>query len=267
MVALLRVPFLAVMFWVSVLWAGLAFASPAFPVPPCAGAGVPDYPGLSQPAHAQLLEGQGAEAERWQPPACTGWTEPGYDVLMATTARFRHDGDAAQLLDRFARVSTLTQATYWSSQSEAWRPLATMAVALTGPGGGVRDDFSGQELLGGPVFYRTFDPGIGTETTYRLRVLDALDGRLVVALDNAAPVIKFAMRLLRPGDLQTLFFFEREAPGVWTYYSLLRVQPGASDLLKGRQEVYLRRAQAFLRHYTGEQGQLTGVVPQSASSD
>src|SRR5579872_3643709 len=65
-------------------------ATDAGPQPPCGGAVSPAYPGLDQPPVTRVWQ-RDELGPGWQPPPCTGWTQPGFTTLVVTAARFRFD--------------------------------------------------------------------------------------------------------------------------------------------------------------------------------
>jgi hypothetical protein len=54
--------------------------------------------------------------------------------------------------------------------------------------------------------------------------------------------------VFEPGDLQTAYFLERRAPGVWGFYSLTRTRMASSLMPVGDEGSYINRAVAFYRH-------------------
>ena len=56
---------------------------------------------------------------------------------------------------------------------------------------------------------------------YRMHVA-ATSTTFVVALENVTPVEFLMMTVFAPGDLQSVHFLTRTAPGVWSYYGLAR---------------------------------------------
>jgi hypothetical protein len=112
------------------------------PQPPCEQEAVPPYPRLEDPAVVKSWSESGLGND-WKPPACTGWTEPGFMTLVTTVARFREVSDAEGLLRRVGAISQLTGVRYWSTTHKRWRTLIVDAYALTAlPGGQRRKDFT-----------------------------------------------------------------------------------------------------------------------------
>jgi hypothetical protein len=52
--------------------------------------------------------------------------------------------------------------------------------------------------------------------------------------------------IFHPGDLQSIYFLERESQDVWRYYSIARTGKNANALTAGHEESSVNRAVAFL---------------------
>lgn len=59
------------------------------------------------------------------------------------------------------------------------------------------------------------------------------------------------MPLFSPGDIQSIYFFERESQDVWRYYSIVRTSKNASQLTAGNEASAINRAVAFYRYLAG----------------
>lgn len=234
-----------------VLWTGAATAQEA-PRPPCGGLQAPAYAPPGPAPAVAVLTGSAADAEAWQPPPCTGWRQPGFKALAGVAGSFRFEGPPDGLLGRFGAVSQLPGVRFWSPSDQDWRPLVERAVALAGPGSDqARPDFSAAELRSGRDLYFRQGGGMTGEVTYRMRLREAGPERLVVETENVSPVRLAIITLFHPGDLQTEYFLERRAGGLWGYYSLTRTGTGASSFTDGREASLVNRAVALFRHVAG----------------
>ena len=101
------------------------------PVPPCGPPAQPAFPDPGAPPNLQVWNDRASNAA-WVPPSCTGWTEPGFRMLVALAASFRFDGNGKDLLGRFGAVSAFRGIQYWSASDKSWRVLITDAAALEG---------------------------------------------------------------------------------------------------------------------------------------
>ena len=57
--------------------------------------------------------------------------------------------------------------------------------------------------------------------------------------------------ILHPGDLQSMYFLDRESDSVWRYYSIVRTGKNANELISGNESSSVNRAVAFYRHMVG----------------
>jgi hypothetical protein len=51
--------------------------------------------------------------------------------------------------------------------------------------------------------------------------------------------------------MQSVYFMERESPGVWRYYSIVRTGKNANSLTIGHEASSINRAVAFYRYLAG----------------
>jgi hypothetical protein len=233
-----------------VLGTGPAWAGTA-PVPPCAGAPEPAYAAPSALPATRVWYGPNLDGV-WLPPDCTGWEPADFGLLTAAAARFAHDGGARGLLGRMAAISKLTTVRYWSVTRQRWHDLISEAYALQGAEGEQRPDFTVAELLSGRDLYffqRENTPAGGL--VYRMRLLDHGSDHLALAIENARAVRFLGMELFAPGTYQFLHFLEREAPGTWRYYGLMRTGPASHFLLRRYEASYVNRIVAIYRHLAG----------------
>jgi hypothetical protein len=57
--------------------------------------------------------------------------------------------------------------------------------------------------------------------------------------------------LFHPGELQSIYFFDRESPDTWRFYSIVHTAPPTSRLFTGNESSAINRAVAFYRHMVG----------------
>src|ERR1700674_3516674 len=58
------------------------------PQPPCGSESFPSYPDLDHSPVVRVWDRSGLGRD-WTPPACTGWSAPGFSTLIVTVGRFR----------------------------------------------------------------------------------------------------------------------------------------------------------------------------------
>jgi hypothetical protein len=188
----------------------------------------------------------------WKPPACTGWTDTGFSTLVTTVARFRYQTGAEGLLRRVGAISTLTGVRYWSTTHQQWQTLIVAAHASTGPQPGHRrEDFAPNEMTPGKVLYLEEVDNLLGAAIYRMRIAEASADRVVVEVENVAVMRYFLITLFHPGEMQSIYFLDRESDNVWRYYSLVRTGRNASSLATGRESSSINRAVAFYRSLAG----------------
>lgn len=239
----------AVAWWVAValvLFRPMGALAQGGPQPPCGVAPQPSYAAAGASPTMMSWHTQG-----WTPPSCAGWTSPRSTLLVALAGSFRHAGGAEALLTAFGRVSGLRGIRYWSVSDAGWRTLITDAVALDGPETRWhRADFTPAEMArGGDLYFAQQDSRSSGEVVYRMRVLEIRPDRVVVTVENATAVRLFLVPLFARGDLQSTFYLERLAPGVWGYYGLWGIHTGT--LTAGHDTSSVNRALALYRHIAG----------------
>ena len=247
-------------FWAALALSALAACSyaqsptDAGPRPPCAGAApVPPY---AMPGAAPAVLTRVKDAARWTPPACLHWPRSQFKLVLALAGSFHHDGDAASLLARFGAVSTMRGLAYWSVTEHAWRVLITDAAALAGPEAGRRRaDFTAAEMrAGAELYFEQRDNRSSDQVVYRMRVLEAKAGRIVVKTENVSPIRAFFVTLFPPGSLRAAYFLERRKPGTWAFYGLSSISEEASALAVTSVASHVNRAAALYRHFIGVAG-------------
>ncbi len=234
-------------------WATLLCHLPVYaqgPRPPCGQETVPSYPALDDDAAVKSWS-RSDFGRDWKPPACTGWTAEGFTTLISTAARFRINADADGLFRRVGAISDLTGVRYWSTTHRQWRTLIVEAHALTSAAGKRRDDFMPSELQTGAVLYFEQTDNLSGKAIYRLHVAEASKDRLVFDVENVSTMKYLLVPLFHAGEMQSIYFLDREPENVWRYYSIVRTSKNASGLTAGNEASSINRAVAFYRHLAG----------------
>jgi len=221
------------------------------PKPPCGSETFPPYPDVDNSPIVRVWDS--AELSRdWTPPACTGWTYSGFTTLLVVVARFRHISGVAGLLRRVGAISERAGIQYWSTTRKRWQTLIINAYALSeAVSDRRREDFSPGDMAEGKSLYFQQEDNISRKAIYRMRVLSASLDRLVFEIENAVTVRYLWIPIFRPGDLQSIYFLERESQDVWRYYSIVRTSRKASPLTTGKEASSINRAVAFYRYLAG----------------
>ena len=220
------------------------------PQPPCGTETIPTYASLNDPPHVKAWSK--AELGRdWKPPACTGWNAVGFTALVTTAARFRHPEDADGLLHRTGAISQLKGMRYWSNTHKRWQTLVVDAYALTGVQHSGREDFTPDELQAGKELYFEQVDNLSGKAIYRMHIDEASRDRIVFDIENVSTMHYFLLPIFHPGELQSIYFLDRESEHVWRYYSMLRMGRNANGMAAGNESSAINRAVAFYRWLAG----------------
>jgi hypothetical protein len=221
------------------------------PQPPCGKESVPPYPGLDSSPTVKFWS-ESDFSHGWRPPACTGWAEVGFSTLTTTVARFRYTSGAEGLLRHIGAPSELAGMRYWSTTHQQWRTLIVTAHALTGPAPGRRrGDFTPDEMRAGRALYFEQVDNLSGTSIYRTHIAEASADRLVFDTENVSVMRYFFVTLFQPGEMQSVYFLDRESDNVWRYYSIARTGRNASRLATGHESSSINRAVAFYRFLAG----------------
>jgi len=218
---------------------------------PCGVAPEPAFAEPGTPPNVRVSRGKAAHG--WVPPTCTGWATLSADMIVALAGSFRHDGEIDTLLARVGAVSAKKGVRYWSTTEKTWQPLVNDAFALSGPDVSLRRaDFAASYFKAGQVLYfaQNDNRTVG-DCVFRDSVLVVDSERLMISSENVSPLKKMMVTLFDPGDMQTVYFIERRAPGVWGFYSLTRVRMASPLLPAGSDSSYVNRSAALFRHIAG----------------
>jgi hypothetical protein len=221
------------------------------PQPPCGTDPIPPYPPVDRPAAVKLWS-KSDFGRDWKPPTCTGWAAADSATLVTIAARFRHAPEAGGLLRRIGAISELAGMRYWSTTHQQWQTLVVDAYALTGsPFGQRREDFTPDEMKEAKVVYFEQTDNLAGKAAYRMHIAEASADRIVVAIENVSTIRYLLLPLFHPGELQSVYYLDRESENIWRYYSIVRTGKIASGLIPGNDSSSINRAVAFYRHLVG----------------
>jgi hypothetical protein len=221
------------------------------PQPPCGKETVPPYPGLDNSPIVKFWS-EADFGHDWRPPACTSWAEMGFSTLITTVARFRYTSGAEGLLRHIGATSELAGMRYWSTSHKQWQTLIVNAHALTGSQANHRrQDFTADEMKEGKVLYLEQVDNLSGKGIYRMHITKASADRLVFDVENVSIIRHFFVTLFHPGDMQSVYFLDRESENVWRYYSIVRTGRNANRLTAGHESSSINRAVAFYRSLVG----------------
>jgi len=156
------------------------------------------------------------------------------------------------LLRHVGAISKLAGMQYWSTTHQKWQTLIVSAHALAGPGAGQRrQDFEPDELKDGKVLYLEQTDNLSGKGIFRMHITKASADRIVFDVENVTSMRYFLVTLFPPGEMQSVYFLDRESDGVWRYYSMARTGRAASRLTTGHESSSINRAVAFYRSLAG----------------
>ena len=221
------------------------------PQPPCGKEPIPPYPSLDDLAIVKSWS-KSEFGRDWKPPACTGWAEVGFTTLVTIAARFPHTSEAEGLLRHIGAISELAGMRYWSTTHKQWQTLIVDAYALTDSQlGQRREDFTSDEMKEGKVLYFEQVDNLSGKAIYRMHIVEASASRLVFDIENVSTMRYYFIPILHPGELQSMYFLDRESDNVWRYYSIVRTGKNANGLIAGNESSSVNRAVAFYRYLVG----------------
>ena len=101
------------------------------------------------------------------------------------------------------------------------------------------------------VLYFEQVDNLSGKATYRMHVAEESADRIVVEVENVSTMHYHFIPILHPGEMQSIYFLERESDSVWRYYSIVRTGKNASRLIGGNESSSINRAVAFYRYLVG----------------
>jgi hypothetical protein len=221
------------------------------PQPPCGREPIPTYPALDEAVNVKSWS-ESELGRDWKPPQCTGWTADGFTTLVTTVARFRHTSGAQGLLSHVGAISETAGTRYWSTTHKSWQTLVLDAYAVTdSQSGHRRKDFLTDEMKEGAVLYFEQVDNLSGKTVYRMRIARASQDQLVFEVENITTMRHLLIPILHPGEMQWIYFLDRESGNVWRYYSIVRTGRYANRIIAGSESSSVNRAVALYRHLVG----------------
>jgi hypothetical protein len=221
------------------------------PLPPCGREPIPAYPGINEQSIVKSWSKSDLGRD-WKPPVCTAWAEGGFSTLVTIAARFSYTSEAEGLLRHIGAISQLAGIRYWSTTHKQWRTLIVNAYALTNSKPAQRrEDFTSNEMKEGKVLYFEQFDNLTGKATYRMHIVEASASRLVFEVENVSTMRYYFLPIFHPGELQSMYFLDRESDRVWRYYGIVRTGKNANGLIAGNESSSVNRAVAFYRSLVG----------------
>ncbi len=156
------------------------------------------------------------------------------------------------MLRHIGAISQLSGMRYWSTTHKQWQTLIVDAYALTGlQTSQRRQDFTPEEMKEGKVLYFVQVDNLSGKAIYRMHFVEASADRLVFDVENVSTMRYLFITLFHPGEMQSIYFLDRESENVWRYYSIVRTGKNANRLTAGNESSAVNRAVAFYRYLVG----------------
>ena len=141
---------------------------------------------------------------------------------------------------------------YWSTTHKQWQTLIVDAYALTGLNPGQRrKDFTPDEMKEGKVLYFEQVDNLSGKAIYRMHIAEASADRLVFDVENVGTMRYLFIPVFHPGEMQSIYFLDRESENVWRYYGIVRTGMNANQLIARNESSAVNRAVAFYRYLVG----------------
>ena len=215
-------------------------------MPPCGTEPTSPFGVLNGLPQAGIWTADELHKDNWRPAACLNWSGES-KLVTAVASRFTADHDVPS---RLGAVSAWPNIRYWSISKQRWLPLVLAASAVDTAGHRLGDIPLAGLPAGRDSLFVERDENTG-EATYRMRVLERSNGRIVVSTENVTPITISVLTAFEPGALQTVTFVTRESGTHWSTYQISRVGSGGSSLVLRHKGSFLNRLEAVRRHLAG----------------
>jgi len=237
----------------SLVPAALSSSSESNPGPelPCGKDPIPPFPALDD--SPVIRSWNEAEFGRdWIPPICTGWTTLGFTSLVTTAARFRYTNEATIMLQHIGAISSLAGIRYWSTTHKRWQVLISEACALNEAApGSRRGDFTPDEMKEGKTLYFEQVDNLSGKGLYQMHIVKASPDQIIFEVENVSIIRRMFIPIFHAGEMQSIYFLERESDGVWRYYSMVRTGKNANHLITKNESSLINRTVALYRYLVG----------------
>jgi hypothetical protein len=212
---------------------------------------IPPYPTLNDLPVVKSWSESGF-GRTWKPPECTRWTEVGFTTLVTTSARFSYTSGAAGLLRHLGAISHRAGMRYWSTTHKRWQTLIVDAHAVNDAQHSQRrEDFTPEEMKKGEALYFEEVDNLTGKATYRMHIVEASSSRIVFDVENVSTMRYSFIPVLHPGEMQGMYFLDRESDSAWRFYGIVRTGKNANKRIAGNESSSINRAVAFYRYVAG----------------
>ena len=190
----------------------------------CGDAAFPPPPAADQPPLVQcwLRDGQRDGAL----PDCSGLQPRDFELLVRVNGAYKAAGDIDEQLIRLGAVSAQSGMTYWSFSDRRRQLLVLESHAVDNlERRQRRADFNAAELRSGvALFYLQTDNRSSEPSAFGMMLLRASAQSVTVRIENLSDIRMFGLLVMAPRDMQMVLTLKQQAPGLWSYRSLMGVR-------------------------------------------
>lgn len=101
-------------------------------------------------------------------------------------------------------------------------------------------------MKAGDTLYFEQADNLTGKATYRMQIGESSERRIVFSVENVSTIRYTFLPVLHPGDMQSIYFLDREAEG-WRYYAMIRTGVNANKRIAANEASGINRAVAFYR--------------------
>jgi len=103
---------------------------------------------------------------------------------------------------------------------------------------------------GAALYYEQLD-NLSGKAIYRMHIAEVSPDRIVFDVENVSTMRYLLIPFFHAGELQSVYFLDRESENVWRFYSILRTGKNVNGLLAANESSAINRAVALYRSLVG----------------
>jgi len=103
----------------------------------------------------------------------------------------------------------------------------------------------------GKAFYFEQVDNLTGKAVYRLQIIEASASRVVFKIENVSTMRYYLIPVLHSGELQSIYFLDRESDNIWRCYGIVRTAKNANGMIAVNESSAINRAIAYYRHLVG----------------
>ena len=102
---------------------------------------------------------------------------------------------------------------------------------------------------GNSLYFEQVD-NLSGKAIYRMQIVKSSADRLVINVENVSTMRYHLLPIIHPGEMQSIYFLDRESDKVWRYYGVVRTGKNANQIARNESSA-INRAVAFYRQFVG----------------